>query len=92
MYYYCKYNIKDILQYDNNIQYSINLEMDYKKENKLKEVPAELWHIQEEDGTLPDKLTEDTLYEVHVMVEDGGEFDLSDTEKEIKIAVILGNK
>jgi len=64
----------------------------YDKENKLKEVPAELWHIQEEDGTLPDKLTEDTLYEVHVMVEDGGEFDLSDTEKEIKIAVIFGNK
>ena len=64
----------------------------YDKENKLKEVPAELWHIQEEDGTLPDKLTEDTLYEVHIMVEDGGEFDLSDTEKEIKIAVILGNK
>ena len=64
----------------------------YDKENKLKEVPAELWHIQEEDKTLPDKLTEDTLYEVHVMVEDGGEFDLSDTEKEIKIAVILGNK
>ena len=64
----------------------------YDKENKLKKVPAELWHIQKEDGTLPDKLTEDTLYEVHVMVEDGGEFDLSDTEKEIKIAVILGNK
>lgn len=64
----------------------------YDKENKLKEVPAELWHIQEEDKTLPDKLAEDTLYEVHVMVEDGGKFDLSDTEKEIKIAVILGNK
>ena len=64
----------------------------YDKENKLKEVPAELWHIQEEDKTVPDKLTEDTLYEVHVMVEDGGKFDLSDTEKEIKIAVILGNK
>ena len=64
----------------------------YDKENKLKEVPAELWHIQEEDKTVPDKLTEDTLYEVHVMVEDGGEFDLSDTEKEIKIAVVLGNK
>jgi hypothetical protein len=64
----------------------------YDKENKLKEVPAELWHIQEEDKTVPDKLTEDTLYEVHVMVEDGGEFDLSDTEKEIKIAVIFGNK
>lgn len=64
----------------------------YDKENKLKEVPAELWHVQEEDNTVPDKLTEDTLYEVHVMVEDGGKFDLSDTEKEIKIAVILGNK
>lgn len=64
----------------------------YDKENKLKEVPAELWHVQEEDNTVQDKLTEDTLYEVHVMVEDGGEFDLSDTEKEIKIAVILGNK
>ena len=64
----------------------------YNKENKLQEVPAELWHIQKEDKTVPDKLTEDTLYEVHVMVEDGGEFDLSDTEKEIKIAVILGNK
>ena len=64
----------------------------YDKENKLQEVPAELWHIQEEDKTVPDKLTEDTLYEVHVMVEDGGKFDLSDTEKEIKIAVILGNK
>ena len=27
-----------------------------------------------------------------ILLEDGGEFDLSDTEKEIKIAVILGNK
>ena len=28
--------------------------------------------------------------EVHVTVEDGGSLDLSDTEKEIKIAVVLG--
>ena len=28
--------------------------------------------------------------EVHVTVEDGGTFDLSETEKEIKIAVVLG--
>ena len=42
--------------------------------------------------SIPLRQRTDTLYEVHVMVEDGGEFDLSDTEKEIKIAVILGNK
>ena len=47
--------------------------------------------IQSEDGTIPEKLSEDTLYEVHVTVEDGGTFDLSETEKEIKIAVVLGN-
>ena len=63
----------------------------YDKENKLKEVPAELWHIQEEDGTLPDKLTEDTLYDVHVMGEYGGELVRSDTDKECKISGILGN-
>ena len=64
----------------------------YEGENRFSEVPGGFWRVRGEDGTLPDKLTEDTLYEVHVMVEDGGEFDLSDTEKEIKIAVILGNK
>ena len=55
-----------------------------------KYLPEDLWKIQTEDGTIPEKLSEDTLYEVHVTVEDGGTFDLSETEKEIKIAVVLG--
>ena len=63
----------------------------YGKDSKLTEVPEDLWKIQTEDGTIPEKLSEDTLYEVHVTVEDGGTFDLSETEKEIKIAVVLGN-
>ena len=62
----------------------------YGKDGKLTEVPENLWKIQTEDGTIPEKLSEDTLYEVHVTVEDGGTFDLSETEKEIKIAVVLG--
>ncbi len=62
----------------------------YGMDGTLQEVPAELWHIQTEDGETPDILSEDVLYEVHVTVEDGGVFDLSDTEKEIKASVILG--
>ena len=38
----------------------------------------------------PDTLSEDVLYEVHMTVEDGGDFDLSETEKEIKISAVLG--
>ena len=62
----------------------------YGTDGTLKEVPAEKWHIQTEDGETPDTLTEDVLYEVHMTVEDGGDFDLSETEKEIKISVVLG--
>ena len=62
----------------------------YGTDGTLKEVPAEKWHIQTEDGETPDTLTEDVLYEVHMTVEDGGDFDLSETEKEIKISAVLG--
>ena len=62
----------------------------YGTDGTLKEVPAEKWHIQTEDGETPDTLSEDVLYEVHMTVEDGGEFDLSETEKEIKISAVLG--
>ena len=62
----------------------------YGKDGTLKEVPAEKWHIQTEDGETPDTLSEDVLYEVHMIVEDGGDFDLSETEKEIKISAVLG--
>ena len=62
----------------------------YGTDGTLKEVPAENWHIQTEDGETPDTLSEDVLYEVHMTVEDSGDFDLSETEKEIKISAVLG--
>ena len=62
----------------------------YGTDGTLKEVPEEKWHIQTEDGETPDTLSEDVLYEVHMTVEDGGDFDLSETEKEIKISAVLG--
>ena len=62
----------------------------YGADGTLKEVPAEKWNIQTEDGETPDTLSEDVLYEVHMTVEDGGDFDLSEKEKEIKISAVLG--
>ena len=62
----------------------------YGTDGTLKEVSEEKWHIQTEDGETPDTLSEDVLYEVHMTVEDGGDFDLSETEKEIKISAVLG--
>ena len=62
----------------------------YGADGTLKEVPAEKWHIQTENGETPDTLSEDVLYEVHMIVEDGGDFDLSETEKEIKISAVQG--
>ena len=63
----------------------------YGTNGKLTEIPAELWHIQTESGETPDQLSPDTLYEVHMTVEDSGAFDLSETEKEIQISAVLGN-
>ena len=62
----------------------------YGTDGTLKEVPEEKWHIQTEDGETPDTLSEDVLYEVHMTVEDSGDFNLSETEKEIKISAVLG--
>ena len=62
----------------------------YGADGTLKEVPAEKWHIQTADGETPDTLSEGVVYEVHMTVEDGGDFDLSETEKEIKISAVLG--
>lgn len=35
-------------------------------------------------------LSDGTLYELRVSVADGGAFDLSETEKEISVSVVLG--
>ena len=60
----------------------------YGTDGSLREVPADLWHIQTEKGEIPDTLSEDVLYEIHVLVQDGGTFDLCENEKEIKISVV----
>ena len=62
----------------------------YGTDGTLKEVPQDLWHIQTESGETPETLSEDVLYELHVSVQDGGDFDLSENEdeKEIKISVV----
>ena len=49
----------------------------YDANHTLTEIPTELWHIQTESGETPDTLSADTLYEVHVIVEDNGDFDLN---------------
>ena len=60
----------------------------YGADGSLLEVPEDLWHIQTEEGAIPDTLSEDVLYEIHVLVQDGGTFDLSENEKEIKVSVV----
>lgn len=61
----------------------------YDANHALTEIPTELWHIQTESGETPDTLSTDTLYEVHVIVEDNGAFDLNGVEKEITVSVVL---
>lgn len=62
----------------------------YTNEGVLQEMPSGSWKIQDEDGNVPEKLSEDILYEVHVDVEDGSGYDLSGTEKEVTVSVVLG--
>ena len=62
----------------------------YGPDGRLSEVPAELWHIQQEDGVSPETLDADTLYEVHVTVQDDDALDLSEEAKTIKLSVVLG--
>ncbi len=62
----------------------------YTTDGKLEEVPAALWRLQTESAAAPETLDADTLYEIHMTVQDDGKFDLSETAKEIKISVVLG--
>ena len=61
----------------------------YGADGTLAEVSNELWSITDEAGSAVDKLSDGTLYELRVSVADGGALDLSETEKEIKISVVL---
>ena len=53
-------------------------------------MPPELWSITDESGAAVTELTDGVLYELRVTVADGGDFDLSETEKEIKLSIVLG--
>ena len=61
----------------------------YGMDGKLAQVPAEMWKITDENGEAVTELTDGTLYELRVTVADGGDFDLSEAEKEIKLSVVL---
>ena len=62
----------------------------YGADGKLVKVAPELWSITDETGAAASELTDGVLYELRVTVADGGDFDLSETEKEIKLSVVLG--
>ena len=62
----------------------------YGPDGKLAKVAPELWSITDETGAAATELTDGVLYELRVTVADGGDFDLSETEKEIKLSVVLG--
>lgn len=62
----------------------------YGSHGKLVKVAPELWSITDETGAAASELTDGALYELRVTVADGGDFDLSETEKEIKLSVVLG--
>ena len=62
----------------------------YGADGKLAKVAAELWSITDETGAAVTELTDGVLYELRVTVADGGDFDLSETEKEIKLSIVLG--
>lgn len=62
----------------------------YGTDGKLAKVDPALWSITDEDGKAVTELTAGTLYELRVTVADGGALDLSETEKEIGLSVVLG--
>ena len=62
----------------------------YGADGRLAKVDSALWSITDEDGNAVTELTAGTLYELRVTVADGGALDLSETEKEIKLSVVLG--
>ena len=62
----------------------------YGADGKLTRVADELWNVTDEAGQVMTALTDGTLYELRITVADGGNFDLSDAEKDIKLSIVLG--
>lgn len=61
----------------------------YGADGRLTELSDELWSIKTESGEVPSELSADKLYEVQVVIEDGGAADISEAEREIKLSVVL---
>ena len=59
-------------------------------DGKLQQVAPELWSITDENGQAVETLEDGALYELRVTVADGGSFDLSEAEREIRVSVVLG--
>ncbi|MFR5795523.1 MAG: hypothetical protein ACLUI3_08210 [Christensenellales bacterium] len=62
----------------------------YSADGRLTQVADDLWALTDEAGQAVTELTDGTLYEVRVTVADGGAFDLSEAEKDVKLSVVLG--
>ena len=62
----------------------------YGADGRLTQVADDLWALTDEAGQAVTELTNGTLYEVRVTVADGGAFDLSEAEKDVKLSVVLG--
>ena len=61
----------------------------YETDGSLKEVPAELWHIQTEAGETPDTLSDNILYEVHFTVQDNEALIFAKRKKKLKSQLYL---
>ena len=62
----------------------------YGPDGKLQQVAPELWSITDENGQAVETIEDGTLYELRVTVADGGDFDLNEAERTIKVSVVLG--
>ena len=62
----------------------------YGADGKLQQIAPELWKITDENGQAVETLEDGALYELRVTVADNGAFDLDETERTIKVSVVLG--
>ena len=62
----------------------------YGADGKLQQVAPELWKITDENDQAIETLEDGALYELRVTVADNGVFDLDETERTIKVSVVLG--
>lgn len=57
----------------------------YTRSGSLKKVDESLWSLEASSG----QLSASDIYEIHISVEDDGDFDIDSTDKTIKVSVVL---